>query len=56
MIGAVVSGLAAFDIIAAATLCRRDEAAGIAVAIPLVLAAGRACRPTRTIVSAYAFG
>ena len=54
MIGAMVSGLAAAGIIVAATLYRSDDAAGVAV--PLVLAAGRARPPTPTVMSAYAFG
>ena len=56
MIGAVVSGLAAAGIIAAATLYRSDEAAGVEAAALLVLAAGPARRPTPTVMSAYASG
>ena len=52
----MVCGLAALGIIAAATHYRPDEAAGVAVAVLLVLAAGRARRPTPVVMSPYASG
>ena len=54
--GAVGSGLAAAGIIAAATLYRSAEAAGVEAAVLLVLAAGPAHRPTPTVMPACASG